>query len=67
MRNVSPLSPAPWVFSAARHPGTVESGGPRGVNAEPLNLVSKNELIMSLIETRIWVRRSSQIINPLII
>jgi hypothetical protein len=59
------VSPAPWTTVAAS--GTVEFSGPRGVNAESLNIVTKNDLIIQLIETRIWAPLADQIINRLII
>ena len=59
------VSPAPWVTVAAS--GTVEFSGPRGVNAESLNIVTKNDLIIYLIGTRICGRPGGQIINRLII
>jgi hypothetical protein len=39
----------------------------KGVNAEPINIVTKNDLIIRLIETRISRRPGGQIINRLII
>jgi hypothetical protein len=59
------VSPAPWTTAAAS--GTVEFSGPRGVNAESINIVTKNDLIIWLIGTRIWTPPEGQIINRLII
>jgi hypothetical protein len=53
--------------SRSLHPGTVEFSGPTSVNAESINIVTKNDLIIWLIETRISTRREGQIINRLII
>jgi hypothetical protein len=56
----------PWRTTVAAS-GTVEFSGPRGVNAESINIVTKNDLITGLIETRVSRRGGGQIINRLII
>lgn len=72
MRCVSSLDGDPVSFGRrgaprSRHPGTVEFSGPSSVNAESLNIVSKNDLIIRLIETRVCALPDDQIINCLII
>ena len=59
------VSPAPWITVAAS--GTVEFSRPRGVNAESINIVTKSDLIIRLIETRVSAPSEGQIINRLII
>jgi hypothetical protein len=72
MRCLSSLDGEPVYFTRPvttrlRHPGTVEFSGPSSVNAESINIVSKSDLIIRLIETRVSRRSGGQIINRLII